>query len=40
LALPAAAQLLTDKVESWVRDYPEQWLWYHARWQIKQTLAP
>ncbi|MBB4289980.1 KDO2-lipid IV(A) lauroyltransferase [Rhizobium leguminosarum] len=40
LDLPAAAQLLNDKVESWVREYPEQWLWYHDRWQIKQTLAP
>ncbi|MGR9056741.1 lipid A biosynthesis lauroyl acyltransferase [Rhizobium leguminosarum] len=40
LYLPAAAQLLNDKVESWVREYPEQWLWYHDRWQIKQTLAP
>ncbi|MBB3354206.1 KDO2-lipid IV(A) lauroyltransferase [Rhizobium sp. BK049] len=40
LDLPAAAQLLNDKVESWVREYPEQWLWYHDRWQIKKTLAP
>ncbi|UWU30670.1 lipid A biosynthesis lauroyl acyltransferase [Rhizobium sp. WSM1274] len=40
LDLPAAAQLLNDKVESWVREYPDQWLWYHDRWQIKQTLAP
>ncbi|WP_439871993.1 lipid A biosynthesis lauroyl acyltransferase [Rhizobium leguminosarum] len=40
LDLAAAAQLLNDKVESWVREYPEQWLWYHDRWQIKQTLAP
>lgn len=38
LDLPAAAQLLNDKVESWVREYPEQWLWYHDRWQIKRTL--
>ncbi|OWV90614.1 lipid A biosynthesis lauroyl acyltransferase [Rhizobium sp. R635] len=39
LDLPAAAQLLNDKVEGWVREYPEQWLWYHDRWQIKKTLA-
>ena len=39
LDLPAAAQLLNDKVESWVREYPEQWLWYHDRWHIKKTLA-
>ena len=34
----ATAQLLNDKVESWVREYPEQWLWYHDRWDIKNTL--
>ncbi|MBB5573574.1 MULTISPECIES: lipid A biosynthesis lauroyl acyltransferase [Rhizobium] len=38
LDLPATAQLLNDKVESWVREYPEQWLWYHDRWNIKKTL--
>nr|CAD6413480.1 lipid A biosynthesis lauroyl acyltransferase [Rhizobium sp. Q54] len=34
----ATAQMLNDKVESWVREYPEQWLWYHDRWSIKKTL--
>jgi KDO2-lipid IV(A) lauroyltransferase len=34
----ATAQLLNDKVESWVREHPEQWLWYHDRWAIKKTL--
>ncbi|HEX2146872.1 MAG TPA: lipid A biosynthesis lauroyl acyltransferase, partial [Pseudorhizobium sp.] len=34
----ATAQLLNDKVESWVREYPDQWLWYHDRWQIKKQL--
>lgn len=38
LDLPAAAQLLNNKVESWVREYPDQWLWYHDRWEIKRTL--
>ncbi|MCL6707800.1 lipid A biosynthesis lauroyl acyltransferase [Pseudomonas sp. R2.Fl] len=32
------AQMLNDKVESWVREYPEQWLWYHDRWAIKRSL--
>lgn len=32
------AQLLNDKVESWVREYPGQWLWYHDRWNIKSKL--
>ncbi|KAA3516115.1 lipid A biosynthesis lauroyl acyltransferase [Agrobacterium vitis] len=34
----ATAQMLNDKVESWVRECPEQWLWYHDRWNIKKTL--
>lgn len=32
------AQLLNDKVESWVRQYPGQWLWYHDRWHVKKNL--
>lgn len=32
------AQMLNDKVESWVREYPGQWLWYHDRWKIKAAL--
>lgn len=32
------AQLLNDKVESWVREYPGQWLWYHDRWHIKKQV--
>lgn len=32
------AQLLNDKVESWVREYPGQWQWFHDRWQIKKQL--
>ncbi|MEY9163237.1 KDO2-lipid IV(A) lauroyltransferase [Sinorhizobium fredii] len=34
----ATAQMLNDKVESWVREYPGQWLWYHDRWHIKRYL--
>ncbi|WEX79192.1 lipid A biosynthesis lauroyl acyltransferase [Sinorhizobium numidicum] len=34
----ATAQMLNDKVESWVREYPGQWLWYHDRWNIKRHL--
>lgn len=34
----ATAQMLNDKVESWVREYPGQWLWYHDRWHIKKSL--
>ena len=28
----ATAQLLNDKVEAWVREYPGQWMWFHKRW--------
>ncbi|MCK8781051.1 lipid A biosynthesis lauroyl acyltransferase [Rhizobium sp. NTR19] len=38
LDLQAMGQLLNDKVEAWVREYPEQWLWYHDRWHIKRYL--
>ena len=38
LDLQAVGQLLNDRVESWVREYPEQWLWYHDRWHIKRYL--
>jgi KDO2-lipid IV(A) lauroyltransferase len=26
-------QVITDVIESWVREYPEQWLWLHRRWR-------
>jgi KDO2-lipid IV(A) lauroyltransferase len=26
-------QRITSVVESWVREYPEQWLWLHRRWR-------
>jgi len=38
LDVNATAQMLNDKVQSWVEQYPEQWLWYHDRWNIKRTL--
>lgn len=38
LDVQATAQILNDKVESWVREYPDQWLWYHDRWKIKWSL--
>jgi Kdo2-lipid IVA lauroyltransferase/acyltransferase len=34
----ATAQMLNDKVESWVREYPGQWQWFHDRWAIKHEL--
>jgi len=38
LDVQGTAQMLNDKVESWVRENPEQWLWYHDRWNIKKKL--
>ena len=28
-----ALLLVNRTVESWVRDHPEQWMWFHRRWQ-------
>jgi KDO2-lipid IV(A) lauroyltransferase len=29
----AATQAMNDIVESWIREYPGQWLWFHRRWR-------
>jgi KDO2-lipid IV(A) lauroyltransferase len=34
----ATSQVLNDKVEEWVREYPGQWQWFHDRWNIKHTI--
>jgi KDO2-lipid IV(A) lauroyltransferase len=26
-------QIITNVIEGWVREYPEQWLWLHRRWR-------
>jgi KDO2-lipid IV(A) lauroyltransferase len=26
-------QVITDVVEGWIREHPEQWLWVHRRWR-------
>ena len=26
-------QIVTNVVEDWVREHPEQWLWLHRRWR-------
>jgi KDO2-lipid IV(A) lauroyltransferase len=30
------AQLLNDVVESWVREAPGQWMWFHKRWKLSR----
>jgi len=32
----AITQALTDRVEAWVREYPDQWLWLHNRWKDRR----
>jgi len=31
--VPRTMQAITDVVEAWVREHPEQWLWVHRRWR-------
>jgi KDO2-lipid IV(A) lauroyltransferase len=31
--VPAAMQAITSIVEGWIREHPEQWLWFHRRWR-------
>jgi KDO2-lipid IV(A) lauroyltransferase len=26
-------QAVTNVIEGWVREYPDQWLWLHRRWR-------
>ena len=31
--IAASTQMLNDIVEGWVREYPDQWMWFHKRWK-------
>jgi Kdo2-lipid IVA lauroyltransferase/acyltransferase len=31
--VPGTMQAISDVVEGWVREHPEQWLWAHRRWR-------
>lgn len=33
--IAAATQKLNNIVEDWIREYPEQWMWFHKRWKIR-----
>jgi KDO2-lipid IV(A) lauroyltransferase len=29
----SSTQMITSVIERWVRDNPDQWLWFHRRWR-------
>jgi KDO2-lipid IV(A) lauroyltransferase len=33
-------QQIAHRIESWVRDVPEQWLWMHRRWHTRPPTDP
>ena len=36
----AATQQCNDALESWIRRYPDQWLWIHRRWKTRLAGEP
>jgi len=37
--IAAVTQALTKRIEGWVRETPEQWLWIHRRWKTQPTAG-
>ena len=31
--VPQSTQLIATVIERWIREHPEQWLWFHRRWR-------
>ena len=31
--VPQSTQMITSVIERWIREYPDQWLWFHRRWR-------
>jgi KDO2-lipid IV(A) lauroyltransferase len=38
--ITAATQQCNDVLESWIRRYPDQWLWIHRRWKTRPAGQP
>jgi Kdo2-lipid IVA lauroyltransferase/acyltransferase len=38
--IPATTQIITNVVEGWIRENPEQWLWLHRRWRPEDLRKP
>jgi len=36
----AGTQMCNDVIESWIRRYPDQWLWIHRRWKTRPPGEP
>jgi KDO2-lipid IV(A) lauroyltransferase len=38
--IAATMQIITNVIEGWIREHPEQWLWLHRRWRPEDERPP